>query len=142
MTIVLQGIKQCCDEPVNPEQGFSCKENMIQGHFKRKYPSLKRQKELLDKQNNQCLYCNKPFGTPYTRNGVLAFTTVHWDHLVPYAYSQTSKDLDFVASCNICNFIKSDMVFETIEEVFRYVDYNRKKKRYSYYEDVAVEERR
>ena len=88
-------------------------------------------------QDNKCLYCDKEFGTPYERNNKVRFTKVHYDHLIPYSYSQSCDNKDFVASCNICNHIKYNLMFDTVEEVFRYVEYNRKKKGYKYYEDIC-----
>lgn len=133
MTLVLDDKKLCCDMPA-PKKSIKQEEIIVSPDGRRKKPSLKRQKEILEKQDNKCLYCNNKFGTAYFRDGKLKLTKLHWEHLVPFSYTQRSSDKDFIASCNVCNLIKSDKVFETVEEVFHYVRYNRKKKGIDFHE--------
>lgn len=134
-TLVREGVKLCCNELVSESKITSVKvECEPQNH--RLKPSLRKQREILEKQDNRCLYCNKPFGTPYYRNGKMLFTKLNFDHLVPFAYSKINKD-NFVAACHICNGIKSSKVFDTVEETFHYIEYQRKKKGITYYEDLS-----
>lgn len=130
-TIVLEGIKQCCegaaDDILSEEE-----EIMVSPRSIRKSLSQKRKKEILKKQDNKCLYCDLPFGTPYLRKNVFCLTRVNWDHLVPFSYTQTSGKTDFVASCNICNLIKSDKMFKTVEDARRHIQQRRIEKGYEY----------
>ena len=100
----------------------------------RKRLNFVERKRILDLQGNKCLYCNREFGSMYMRNGKILSTRLHFDHLIPYSYSQNNTN-NFVAVCNICNGIKSNKMFDTVEEVFHYVEYNRKKKGIVYFEN-------
>ena len=135
MTLVINDVKQCCDEGLKAQ--YDKKKIICEVTNKRRIPKYKEQQRILEIQQNKCLYCNKEFGTPYFRNGKLSFLKLHFDHLVPYAYSRNNK-MNFVAACNVCNGLKSSKVFETVEEVFYYVEYNRKKKGITYYEDLPA----
>jgi 5-methylcytosine-specific restriction endonuclease McrA len=94
-------------------------------------PGLKIQKKILEVQNKKCLYCEKQFGDLYMKNGKVRQLKIQWDHLIPYSYSKENK-FNFVAACNICNQIKSNKIFNTVEEVFHYVRYHREKKGIQY----------
>lgn len=133
-TLVVGGLKQCCETPVE-KVPTKAKKNMIESNQSRKKPSFKRQAEISKLQDNKCFYCNKEFGTPYFYEGKVRYTVLHWDHLIPYSYCKQNKD--FVAACNICNSLKGNLIFDTVEEAFYYVEHRRKKKGYTYYEDLS-----
>ena len=119
MTIVLDGIKLCCDKKPT---GKKTKEVEIMSSPKRvrKQPSAKEKRRLISEQDNRCFYCGMMFGSCYTRDGINFLTTkIHYDHLVPFAYSQTNEH--FVASCNICNMIKRDKMFDRLEDLVHYI---------------------
>lgn len=138
MTLVVKGIKQCCDTPVE-ETSLSSK--VMCGGIRRKKPNSGEIEKILTLQDNKCLYCRKPFGTPYVRNGKISMTKLCFDHLIPYSYAQSNRN-NFVAACNICNGIKSNLMFVSVEEAYHYVEHRRKKKGYTYYEDLpAVQEK-
>jgi len=134
MTIVIDNEKQCCGEKADnkKDKGF---EVMLSTNTARRKPSKRRQRKILEFQESKCIYCGKPFGTMYIRKGKILYTRVHFDHLIPFSYTLSCEDIEFVAACNICNNIKSNKMFETIKEVFYYVEHNRKKKGYCYPED-------
>jgi 5-methylcytosine-specific restriction endonuclease McrA len=101
---------------------------MVCGENKRRTPPLKKRREVIERQGNKCFYCGEPFGEYYIRNGVAKKLTIHFDHFVPFAFSGNNDNENFVASCNICNSIKSDKVFETEEDARCYVEHARKRK--------------
>lgn len=129
ITLVTKGIKLCCDSPI--EEKSQIIKVMTTSGIMRRRPNKKIQTQILKLQDNKCLYCKMEFNTPYLKNGKVLFTKIHFDHLVPYSYSQTNKCV-FVAACNICNGIKYNKMFNTIEEVSNYVRYNREKKGIQY----------
>ena len=131
---VIDGIKQCCDRPLN-EKLTQVKKLEVAPIKKRFIPKKKERDYILFSQNEKCLYCDKPFGTLYERNDKVRKTKLNWDHFVPYSFSFDNRKINFVASCNICNGIKSNKMFDTLEEAKVYVEYRRKKKGYKYYED-------
>jgi 5-methylcytosine-specific restriction endonuclease McrA len=134
MTLVRDGIRLCCDRPSKETRFKKIKIESEPAHFRHK-PSIHKQKEILKKQEDKCLYCGRKFGSPYLRDNKVKILQLNWDHIVPYSYSFNNKN-NFVAACHICNGIKSNKIFNTVEEVFYYVEYHRKKKGITYYEDL------
>jgi hypothetical protein len=93
-------------------------------------PSAAKQSELLEEWNNRCAYCELPFGTLVWRRGIgredktrkgyrpnFGYLTVQleWDHFVPFAYTDSCADGQFLPACQLCNGLKSDSMFRTIE---------------------------
>lgn len=132
---VIKGLQACCDEPVK-QQPKKFKIVSV-NHGVRKKPSATVKAAILKIQDNKCLYCNKEFGTYYERYNKISRTKLHFDHLAPFSYTQNNTKYGFVAACHICNSIKSNKVFNTVEEVFHYVNYNRQKKGYKYFDEVS-----
>ncbi len=130
---ILDGRKLCCDELVT-EELHKKRQRIVPASQPRKKPSIKRQREIIDIQGDKCLYCNTEFGVPYWHNHKLRFTKRNWDHFIPFSYIRANRD--FVLSCNICNSIKSNLMFESVEEVKVYVEYCRKKKGYYFGEEI------
>jgi hypothetical protein len=45
--------------------------------------------------------------------------------MIPYSYLQANPETNWVASCQICNGIKGDRMFDTPEDVCEYVNRRR-----------------
>lgn len=135
IALIVDGKFACCDRKFLEQADIKQYKIICETGESRKKPSAEECKRILELQNNKCLYCDKPFGTPYYKDNRVRMTKLHFDHLVPYSYTKSNK-LTFVAACNICNLIKSNRVFNTVEEVYHYVQYRRKKKNIFYYEDL------
>jgi hypothetical protein len=89
---------------------------------KRRKPSVRRQRELINAQGNVCLYCGNPFGTTIEYpDGRKTKLRLSWDHFAPYSEFQDSSDGNFVAACHVCNSIKSDLCFYDPGHVAEYV---------------------
>lgn len=131
--IVLDDKLQCCDKKV-PKTG-SGSERMSMASGRRKKPPKKIQKQLIEKQENKCFYCNMEIGSLYMRKGKVKMTIIHWDHLVPFAYLQGNPNNNWVLSCNVCNICKGSKVFETVEDAKDYLFYRINKKEYVFLED-------
>jgi hypothetical protein len=114
MSLIIDGNHACCDTPYDGEPSITKRMTLCDGA--RRKPSLARQRELLDEQCNQCLYCERVFGTFAHRNGKGHRLRVEWDHLVPFSFSTSCADREFAAACQICNGIKSATIFKSIEE--------------------------
>ena len=127
--IIIENRILCCDESIESEKMSKRYKRMAEGALKRKRPKDSVIKAMLSLQNNRCFYCGIPFGTPYLhpKQKKIRLTRLCLDHLVPFKYSQNNKEINFVCSCNICNSIKYDLVFQTVEEACDYVRYRRKK---------------
>ena len=86
-------------------------------------PPKKIKQSVLKKQQNKCYWCGREFGMWYTRpsRNTMKQLSVAWDHRLPYNYLQRNPDDNWVASCHICNGMKSDMVFDDPEECRNYL---------------------
>ena len=97
----------------------------------RKTPSKKIKKQILDHQDEKCFWCERDFGIIYFRYNSIKKLLPNWDHLIPYSYSYSNADENFVASCSICNSFKSSKVFENINECKIYLNKRWNKNLYS-----------
>lgn len=90
-------------------------------HDIRKAPSELQKKEILDSQNHKCLYCENRFGAMYVRDGITKALKIEFDHLIPYSFSANNYIYNFVAACNVCNGLKSSLMFQTLDEAKIYI---------------------
>lgn len=97
------------------------------------------QADLLARWDNRCAYCRLPFGLliwrSSTRLGRLSARgyfnatkhagtalTLHWDHFTPFTYSESCADDQFLPACNLCNALKADKVFRSVEGAREYLE--------------------
>ena len=130
MAIIKNGMYQCCDGLV---AGVPNKfERMSEPFFARKTPTKFEKDRILREQEDRCFYCSVQFGSFRFRNGLPFLVKIHWDHQLPFAYSQNNKTENFVAACHVCNGIKSSHIFHTVEEAQVYIASKRKSKGYDF----------
>lgn len=128
VAFVIKGLMACCDRKENSKvEGFE----VICGSKRKRCPK-EIQKRLLQEQDGKCFYCDLPYGTPYLRNEKLHLVRVAYDHFVPYSYSQANSTENWVASCRLCNSIKSSKVFETKQDAKDFIIYRRSQKGISF----------
>lgn len=137
---ILNGVIQCCDSKLDISQEVTHSKRMTCPEAVRRRPSYAARKAMLELQEGKCIYCSIPFGTPFwsTRQKKILTTRVCYDHLVPFKYSQDNRDINFVCACQLCNAIKYDMIFQTIEEARLYVNKRRAQKGYEKLFDGSV----
>jgi uncharacterized protein with NRDE domain len=90
--------------------------------MKRKYIKAGTKKLILFIQDNKCLYCKRPLGDYYVKNGEQFYrrTTAEFDHLNPFIIC--GNDLaNIVAACNLCNGIKHAKIFNTLIETMKHI---------------------
>jgi len=87
----------------------------------RKLPPRDLAEAILIEQRGCCLYCLLPLdGWIYL--GVNSIDlTLNWDHMKPYVYLQDNPDDNWAAACQICNSIKNDLHFVTLEEARKHI---------------------
>ena len=88
---------------------------------RRKKPSPKIQEQILDQQGSKCYWCYREFDTLYFRYDSISILSINWDHVIPYAYSYSNADENFVAACSVCNSFKSSKNFENDEKCKDYL---------------------
>ena len=130
MAIIRNGILQCCDSPINDLPTKF--ERVSNPSYGRKTPTKADKDRILRSQDNRCFYCGASFGSIRFRHGIPLIIKIEWDHQLPFAYSQNNYANNFVASCKVCNGIKSDHIFQTIEEAQVYLAERRKSKGYDF----------
>jgi hypothetical protein len=118
-SFVLEGELQCCDALSSDIPTKWIQE--IQALDKRLKPSSELQTDKLIEQEWCCAYCERRFGDFVYLKGKRKKLQVQWDHFVPYSYSRNNNGSNFVASCHICNRMKSSFCFETMEEAKLYL---------------------
>ena len=113
-TLVVKGNRVCCGQP-----SFSKPtryKRMAEPEPRRRKPSPKAQSACLGAQQNRCFYCDMEFGNVILRNGTPVLLRVEWDHYVPYSHTQDNNALNVVAACQVCNGLKSNLCFGTLDE--------------------------
>lgn len=86
---------------------------------------------ILISQRGCCLYCGKPLDSVVFRKGESVDLELQWDHAIPRAIRVIDEEENIVASCQICNNIKNDLVFETVDEAREWIYKRRERKGYS-----------
>jgi 5-methylcytosine-specific restriction endonuclease McrA len=95
---------------------------MSEAPLRRKQPSPTERREILQEQGGCCAYCDVPFGGQRRYHGRLRRLSLVWDHFVPWSMMRNNEARNFVASCSLCNGIKTNCVFDSIEDVRAYVE--------------------
>lgn len=133
---VIDGCMACCG--AKPDQSipnsYKRESDVPQ---ERKRPPKKDQRRILDLQENRCIYCGRYFGTVVYNGKKNVVLKIHWDHFVPFAYSQNNKEANFLAACNICNLLKCARMFQTVEEAQVYLQNKWQEKDYKNFEETV-----
>ncbi len=130
MYFIKNGHFVCCDTPIAEEPKRFKRES--EAPLGRKTPPKAEKDKILEEQEYRCFYCDVLLESTRFRNGKPLTVRIHWDHQLPYAYSQNNATSNFVAACHVCNGIKSDRLFRTVEEAQVYLANKRKQKGYDY----------
>jgi 5-methylcytosine-specific restriction endonuclease McrA len=108
-----------CKAPVTIERKVR---REVRGTFRRKKPTLAHQRALIERQRGRCFWCGYLFGSHWVSPGNrLRKLMPVFDHFVPFAYTGSCDDREFVASCSICNGIKTSHMFDSEDECRAYV---------------------
>lgn len=104
----------CCNTRVSGLPAYTKRESEPDQRRRVLPASVKRAK--LEAQHHRCFYCDRSFGSLVHRRGKSMRLRVHYDHMVPYAYSQDNEADNFVAACHVCNSLKHAFYFNTLDE--------------------------
>ena len=115
--LVIDGKMACCDS-LAPERETCGVKRETEGDNRRRTPSYRAQNTILADQDHACLYCCQRFGNRYRRKDADKLTKlrINWDHLIPFSYTASCSDEQFVAACQVCNGIKSSTIYKTLDE--------------------------
>lgn len=62
-----------------------------------------------------CFYCMRPFGIKVKQRGRMIQLRYQLDHILPWSRFHNNGDYNFAAACHVCNFLKGDRIFPSIE---------------------------
>lgn len=111
---VIDGYLQCCGRWWKHEPDRIKRE--VEPEYKRRGPGLKEQRQILEAQDYRCIYCECAFHSIRFRRNRPIRLRIEWDHDIPFAYSQNNHTSNFVAACQVCNGLKSDLIFKDLDE--------------------------
>lgn len=128
---VIKGRMACCDLVVDAQE-VKRLQRMSQPERRRRQPSSDEKIAILSDQNHRCFWCDAPFDGAALqvrrRSQRMVKLSPYWDHVEPFEWSHNNNPLNFVASCSVCNGIKSSKMFTTIEETRDFILKRREKK--------------
>ena len=108
-----------CGEAVDVGQTVK---RVSKGIFARKQPTLSFQRAQIERQNNKCYWCGQEFGEWLVSPGGRSRRRQPcWDHFIPFSYTGSCDDLEFVAACQVCNGVKSNHMFDSEDEARLYI---------------------
>lgn len=130
-SFVIDNMLQCCNGKLD---------NITYQSFKRISTDINKRKPvseslknlILEEQEYCCFYCLVPFSFQVQKNNKIIKRKIEFDHLVPFSYLNNNNKENLVASCNICNHLKSSMCFQTTEEARIYLQQERESKGYNF----------
>lgn len=83
----------------------------------------------VEAQNYLCAYCRLPFGTVVSTRRGDTIQNLVGDHWKPFSWREDGTLDNCVASCQICNGIKSDRLYDCLEDASREILARRHDKR-------------
>ena len=130
---VIDGILQCCDSEIEMPDTIEKEKRESTGEQYRSRIPAKIKKAILESQNNKCIYCNSDLDGWVLNNKKNKYIKIrtHFDHFICWNYSRDNHQYNLVASCHICNGIKSDKCFYDIISTKDYINEKRRIKGYS-----------
>lgn len=114
MAIVIDGRFQCCEAVADVAPNRVKRMSQVPGVKKR--PTRAQQAEILTSQDYRCFYCGLSFGSTQIRKGKAVRLSLNWDHVVPFSFSMSNSEGNMVAACQVCNNLKRDRIFQTLDE--------------------------
>jgi 5-methylcytosine-specific restriction endonuclease McrA len=85
----------------------------------------------IDRQDNQCIYCERTFGSPVLHDGEIETLEPQPDHFRPRAAGGQTVDGNINYACHICNRLKSDFLFDTVAKAAAWLNREWERKGYS-----------
>jgi HNH endonuclease len=131
LSFVKKGKSVCCDiviENTNCVKAYRISEPVPHRHSL----SKKQKDEILKLQNDCCYYCEHRLGSQVMRKNKSLFLQTHFDHVIPFSYSQNNEIRNMVAACHVCNAIKYSKIFDDIYQAREYLSIKRKQKGYDF----------
>lgn len=117
-SIIIDKEFQCCGETVKKRKINDRIIFMSPSVIAHRTPNKSIKYNQLEKQDYKCIYCGE----------TLTYALAQCDHFVPFSVSRNNKRENIVVTCKACNYIKTNKIFESIEEAREYVLKKREEK--------------
>lgn len=128
-SFIIDGFLQCCDKYVGKQFINPTNVQYMNAPKQKRKPLGSTDKQvILENQNNKCIYCGEEFGNVVMVNGKTYPAYPVWDHVIPFSMSFNNHANNYVASCQICNAIKTDKFFDSLEDASQFIMEERNKK--------------
>jgi 5-methylcytosine-specific restriction endonuclease McrA len=127
MSFVEDGMSVCCGADVDTDVVGS-KKQMTQGRPHRRHLPGRIKQTILEAQEGKCFYCQCDLSSTWyisPRMKTPRRVRTEFDHLLPFAFCNDQNTSNFVAACNVCNRIKYDRVFDSVEKLVSYIEFKR-----------------
>ena len=111
---------ECCCGIFTPNTNIDI-QKVILAPSKRKPNSAKVKKEISDKQNGKCYWCNRKFDSIIYKNNKIIKLSICLDHVIPYSYCCHNGKFNLVGACNVCNLFKNSKMFNSDKECRDYL---------------------
>lgn len=124
-SIVIGRRKVCCNEI--EREVPTCTKRLSEPEERRVALPAYTKEKLLMLYDYSCAYCCKSYGAIVLYKNEPTMVTLSWDHAVPFSFSYDNRPTNYLPACQICNAVKGNKMFNTIEEVQEYVQARIKK---------------
>lgn len=117
---VIDGRVRCCGEKFVDEPNHF--RRMTQVPDVRRWVPVEVRRRKLEEQEGRCFYCFQRLKSRVSVGGYRVFLRLEWDHMVPFSFDRNDDEANLAAVCHKCNNWKSNLVFNSIEEIRIYVE--------------------
>lgn len=133
---VIDGELKCCGRQATDD----CKtfRRMCGSSDKRHSPRKLLREAILSAQGGRCFFCGRRIGSRVWRRSKEVTLRLQWDHFIPWAYSLSNCDHNYVATCHVCNLIKQSLIFRSEDEARAHIATRWTEKGYSDMRPVRI----
>lgn len=103
----------CCGKPITKKKTkiiIKQEVSFTKKNYRKRIPE-KIKKEFFKSGKAECTYCGCD----------LTLENIQFDHFIPFCFNKSNFHKNRVPICGLCNRIKSDNIFNTIEEAKNYI---------------------
>lgn len=117
---IIDGQMSCCGFSVSEREESRFKIEIDKPcSQRRRGPSGKLRRKILEDQDGQCFYCGDRFGSFRKLDCKRKMVKLTWDHVVPFAWDGNNQE--FVGACAECNATKGSLHFGSLDEAKIYL---------------------
>ena len=128
-SFIQDGATVCCGVQIAKPPDRWKRMSACRDHRRRFSPGYRA--ALVDAQNGVCFWCAIRFDKREWKHGREAKKSIEVEHIEPFIFAANETGQNIVASCSICNHIKSSLIFQDIHEARTQIQIRRTAKGYT-----------